>query len=565
MKRGQSAGGAAAFIALIAGFILLYILLLPPAERERLLDDGYGDDGRRLDDNRNTGVYIPKNTTVLSVNPGRVSYLKSGENEHYLPSVNLQTSVGSKEKMLGNAIYVKNGVFDKKERELEFELPDIRLVRNVKLIFSLNPNRNNKGRLTITLNGKNIFEKSLESGTLDAPIYLASGDLDDSNKLKFSVSGVGWRFWTTNEYELDDIKIIYDKINTENQRAKNTFMVSDTEKLNLESGVLKFTPDCSQTTVGILTAKLNNQIVYSAVPDCGLMNRIEISPSTIEAGMNSLVFEGEMGRYLISNIIVETKLEKQTFPVYMFDLDERLFSDVPDDSDDEACGDEDGVCPVGCPEYLDKDCCLKKTSKYWCDVMTDNINDRCRSVIYMSDCGSCPSGYEDYKGSPPEVCEDMCGDDTDNDCPAGCNKFYDKDCCFEEAETNYWCDEVPKYGLSHVCRAGIHVEDCDLCPSGYETEEGTFRCPDSITDPDEKSILKGNYDVWLRMRFFDDGERKSAKVFVNGYQFYMDTSKDEYERKIDDYVEDGSNAIKIEPDRTSLDITSLEIEVKPVR
>ncbi|MBN2457499.1 hypothetical protein JXB31_00015 [Candidatus Woesearchaeota archaeon] len=562
IRKAQSAGSAGAFIALIAGFLLLYILLVPADLREELLtSESSTTTGSTTAANTDTVKSLGLEEPVLEEQPGRIDYLKFNQYDHPLPAVNLYTTTSAKEKNIGDSVYVKKGVFDKEEKNISFELSDPSLIENVYLSFALNPNRNNKGRLLIWLNGNLIFEREY-SLTMNSPIVLSKKYLEKKNTLKFEVSGVGWRFWTTNDYELDNIRVIYDQTDISAQTSKNTIMLTESEKFNLEGVKLKFNPDCTPREVGILNVKVNNNIVFSAIPDCGQLNIVEMSPSVLEMGNNFVVFETEKGYYLIDQINLQTSMKTMTYPVHYFDLDERLFSIYQEEDEDEGCGDVDGICPVDCPEYLDKDCCLEKSSRYWCDVMPNNENNRCRAVVYESDCYSCPSGYEDSSGNPPEVCEDKCGDDTDNECPAGCNKLYDKDCCMEEASTNYWCNDVPQYGLSHVCKAAIHLEDCENCPSGYETEDGTFSCPAKVVDSDEETVLRPKYHVWLRLKFLDDGERKAAKVFVNGYQFYIDTTRDTFERKIDNYVEDGSNAIKIEPDRTTLDIIKMEIAVE---
>lgn len=564
-KRGQNtAGGAAAFIAIIAGALLLYLLLLPPDVREDLLQDhpssDFSSDGQnRVDDD----FFDDMNKTVLEESPGRISYLRYDEFDHHLPAVNLFTQTSSKQTTIGDGVYVKKGVFDEQQRELNFQLPG--QFENVYLDFKLSQNRNNQGTLMVWLNDNIIFEKKLEDGRLGEPIVLQDRHLKQDNQLKFAVSGVGWKFWTTNEYELNDIRVIYDEKDTSRQQSKNTFMISDAEKHNMEKAELKFNPDCSPREAGILTVLLNRNVIYQAVPDCGQLNRVEISSSMVYAGKNTIEFEADAGHYLINQINMQTTMEKMTFPVYYFDLDEKLFNIYEEKEDEAECGEVDGECPVDCPEYKDKDCCLQKTSKFWCDMEPRDANDRCRSVVYEKDCEYCPSGYEDNEGNPPEVCEETCGDDTDGECPPGCSRLYDKDCCFEQSETNYWCDDVPQFGLSYVCRGGIHIDDCDDCPNGYKTEEGRFECPDKVEDDKERVKLRRNYDIWLNFKFLDDGERKAAKIFVNGYQFYLDTNSDEYERKIDDYVEDGSNAIKIEPDLASLDIIKLEVEAEKAR
>ncbi|MFW6449475.1 MAG: hypothetical protein ACOCZ6_00345 [Nanoarchaeota archaeon] len=556
-KAQNTAGGAAAFIAIIGGAILLYLMLLPPADREELLGDETSQGG--------TGTSTPEekeqffndmNKTPLKESPGRISYLRQDEFDHNLPAINLYTSSSSEDKKIGKDVYVKSSVFDEKTKEISFTTPSE--IEDVYLAFSTGEAR---GKLIGRLNGETVFEKKITGG--QETVSIRDDLLEEENTLQLEVSGVGWKFWTTNKYNIETIRAVYKEIDTSRQQSKNTFIVSDSEKHNLDYGVLKFNPDCNQNEAGKVTVLLNRNIVYQAVPDCGMLNRVEITSDMINAGENKVEFKSDKGRYSINQINLQTKMEKMTFPVYYFDLEEKLFDIESDESEEEhECGDSDGVCPSGCPEYKDKDCCLEKTSKYWCDVQPSNANERCRSVVYEEDCESCPSGYEDEEGNPPEVCEGDCGDDTDGVCPEGCSRNYDKDCCFEHSEKNYWCDEVPKYGLSNVCMESIHEQDCDNCPSGYETLEGSFSCPDESEDYDETARLKPGYDVWLKFSFLDDGERKAAKVFVNGRQFYLDTREGEYERKINDYVEDGSNAIKIEPDMDSLDIRKLEAEVK---
>ncbi|MFW6383476.1 MAG: hypothetical protein ACOCZQ_02430, partial [Nanoarchaeota archaeon] len=87
-----------------------------------------------------------------------------------------------------------------------------------------------------------------------------------------------------------------------------------------------------------------------------------------------------------------------------------------------------------------------------------------------------------------------------------------------------------------------------------------FEAPEEIFTSEGK--LKNEHDVYINFDFLDDGTQKSARVFINGQQFYMDTRDEEYERKINDYIEEGNNAIKVEPDRRVLDITKMSVKVK---
>jgi len=551
MNRRAQTGAAASLVILIGIFFLLYLLLIPPDEREALLNDGTSTTGKSPHDEQPAASF---EKTALDVTPGRVDFLKFKEYEHPLPAVNLFSTTSSEDKNIGDSVYVKNGIFDKKTANLSFKF-DSESVSNVYLAFRVSPNRNNQGRLIIYLNKQQIFNKPVK--TVPDPIKLES--LGKNNVLSFEVTGVGYRFWTTNEYEVDDIKLFYDVTDTSNQESKNTFMVTDSEKFNLDKVSMKFFPDCDPRDSGKLSVLVNREMVFSSVPDCGQLNKIELSPSVIEAGMNRVEFRADGGKYLIDQILVETDLKSMTYPTYYFDLEKTLFSQVVDEENDEECGDVDGICPDDCDADLDKDCCFERTSNYWCDYQPSNQDNRCRAVRSVEICSLCPSGYEDSDGDPPEECEDLCGDDTDNDCLSGCSRFYDKDCCFDDDEDNFWCDDIPKYGLA-TCKDAITLDECNACPDGWDSDESDFRC--TASDDDTDAVLKTRYDVDLTLRFADDIEKKAGRIFINGYQFHFQTYDDEYSRNINRYVEDRTNSIKIEPDQTVLDIRQLVVEIE---
>ena len=550
MEKGQ-ASSTASLIALLAVLIVLYVLLIPPDLRNELLDG----DGTGTGPETDHPASFRYNQTVMEVTPGRIDYLKFQQYEHPLPSVNLFSTTSAREISVGDSVYVKNGIFDKLTGNISFRLDSPESLENAMLYFAVRPHRNNQGRLTVNLNGQNLLNREI-GGSLGNPLSIPR--LEEFNTLTFEVSGVGYRFWTTNEYELDDIKIFFDEVDTSTQESRNTFTVTETEKFNLEKATLRFYPDCSRSDAGTLSVTLNSYTVFSAVPDCGQPNLVELSPHMLEAGTNRVTFHSARGRYLIDQITVNTRLKSMTYPVYYFDLDRRFFSTVPSAEPLGECGEIDGVCPSGCDYNLDKDCCFQKTSNYWCDYQPSVLEYRCSPVRSVADCARCPSGYEDKSGRPPEACKGLCGDDTDNKCPEGCSKYYDKDCCFEDSPENFWCDDLPKFGLPK-CKDSVTVDECRACSSGWTSKSSDFKCPQP--DPDSESVLGSRYDVRLTLKFIDDNEKKAGRVYVNGYQFYFSTYGDRYTRNIDNYVETGTNAVKIEPDQTILDIRSLIIEI----
>ena len=400
-NKGQNtAGGAAAFIAIIAGALLLYILLVPPEVREQLLDDDYK---RPIDNGDDPGNDIDINQTLLSEAPGRITHLMKDEFDHHLSSFNLYSTRDSKSRTIGQGIYVRRGVFEEKNDKVEFDMPHKELVDNIYLDFNLNQNRENKGSLRIWLNGRKIFDSEV-GRSLTSPISISDDIIEEENVMEFEVSGVGWKFWTINEYEVNDLEIFYTEIDKSRQRSEQTFMVSETEKHNLDFARIEFNADCNPRTAGVLEVRLNRQNLYSSVPDCGHMNRFDVPSEAVNEGQNRLEFEAREGDFLITNAKVRTHMEEMTFPVYYFQAPEDIF-----------------------------------------------------------------------------------------------------------------------------------------------TAEGN---------------LKSNLDVYINFDFLDDGTQKSARVFINGQQFYMDTRDKEYERRINGYIEEGNNAIKIEPDRRVLDIIRFTVKVK---
>ena len=555
-KRGQSGSGAAALVILIGGFIVLYLLLVPPDLRDALLNDQpLPTTGTTLNNVYGaSGIGLSKsiNKTVLSEVPGRIDYLKNSQVEHSLSAINLYTTTNAQAIAKESSLYVKNGVFDKLYRNFTFSLDDVQNSENTLLSFSV---KNGQGRLLVYVNGDLLFDGIASQFT---SIELDKDILKQVNYVTFGVTPVGWKFWTTNEYQLEDIKITSDVTDVSQQLSKTTFSVNDAEKFNMESALLRFFPDCTPSQVGNLKINLNNENIYSAIPDCNQLNIVEFSTDAVTAGNNFLSFKTEKGFYSIYQILVKTELKKQVFPTYYFELDPRLF--VSSSDDENLCGEVDGICPANCDEDLDRDCCFEAGSKYWCDAATGDEGDRCNSVITKDQCGKCSTNYEDENNNPPVQCKKLCGDDNDGVCPIGCSEDYDKDCCFAQSDKNYWCNDVPVYGISDVCKSSLTQAQCNDCASDYTSKAGSFSCEEK--EDEFGSELRNDFDVVLTVKFLNDGSKKAVKVFVNGHKFTIVTSNDEYSRNINDLIEEGSNVIKLEPESSSLDIRKLDVKIE---
>jgi hypothetical protein len=565
-KKGQATGAkAAVFVALMALFIIFYILFLPPDVRDEILETGpsYGGGGN-APSGYGTGQVM---AVLISEKPGRLDFVKPNdlEVEHNIPSVNLFSITQSEVLRSTDSLYAKNNAFNQVEDDFRFTVEDIDNTHNI--LFSFKPTERS-GFLIIKLNGEVVTTKRYNSEVAD-PVILPKDILQNVNKLEVAVSEVGWRFWASNEYLLEDVKVLAEVTDVSRQQSTATFTVTRTEKENAEKAYLKFFPDCMPAKAGVLTVAINNNIVFSGVPDCGLLRPISFLPQYLVIGENKITFASSGGNYLIDNIVVKTELKKQSYPVYYFDMKDNIFQVERErlTQFEGLCGQTDGYCPVDCDEDLDIDCCMLSSGKFWCDLPTDDEGDRCAEVVSARDCNRCDSGYEEINGYPPVFCIGECGDDTDGDCPAYCNKNHDLDCCYEDRAANFWCYDLPRSGIDSTCESSLNQAECDDCETGYVTfgEFPNLCGPPAMYESKyaESSVLRPEYDAILKIEFVNDVDVKRAGLYINGHLMHMDTRSSVYFQSIAPYVKPGNNGIELVPE-SELDIVSMEVTLEHI-
>ena len=318
MKKGQSGVNAAILVAIILGLIVLYVVYLPTSEREKLLwnKTTSGVSGGEEDED-----------VLLLEYPKRLDKVEKIDKK-VLPNVYLFKSTQAKEIEKINPLVVRNGVFDKKDKTASFSIDNLENVDNVLLSFTA---KKHKGVLSIGLNGEIIYENEIESEVVE-PIRLKKNILENANTLEFSVSSVGFRFWTTNEYSLDNIKIIGDITDVTRQKSQNVFALTQTEYNNLEEATLKFIPYCSQVSnVGILDISVNNHNIFSAVPVCDDPYKQVLPLGAINAGENFIVLQTSKGSYSIEQIELEFEVKETKRTIYYFEINETNWDRITDD------------------------------------------------------------------------------------------------------------------------------------------------------------------------------------------------------------------------------------------
>lgn len=321
MKRGQAAAGAAVLVAIILGLLISFVVLVSPQERAALL----GEDGVNGTSRGGTLQQAAVAENLLKVSPGRIDFLGLEEIEHPLPVINIYTRTESEVVAERNVANAKRGVFNEEPDMFTFAIDDVAHTENLFLVFNV---QMIEGRLIVLFNGEQIYNAEAGSENVQ-PIHLPQNIIQDTNEITIRVSSPGLAFWKTNGATLSNLKVVGDVTEVQAQRSKSIFLVSETEKRNVEKVRLRLQPDCNLNEVGKLTITLNSREMYSGVPDCDLsFVPLEISPDLIQQGENDIEFQAEKGSYVLSHVMITSTLSEPEFPTYFFKLDEDQFADV---------------------------------------------------------------------------------------------------------------------------------------------------------------------------------------------------------------------------------------------
>ncbi len=318
-KKAQGGLNAAILVAIIAGLIILYIVFLPSAERGKLV----------------TGEKTPpaeeKTNVLLRVFPGTLSTSKGLEDEKSIPNIFLVETTNAKELERINPFIVRSGWFDKRAKKIDFELDYPDNIDNVVVSFTA---KKRNGILTIKLNDVIVFESELTSDIIE-PVKLNKKLLGKTNSLEVSVSSVGFKFWTTNEYSFENVKIIGDITDTSKQESNNIFTLSESEFANMDKATLKFTPYCSNVNeLGTLDIFINNKKLFSSVPKCDDAYKQSIPKSALNEGENNIVFKTNKGSYSVEQIKISLEFKEPTVKTYFFEIDSNTFKKIKDNSKD---------------------------------------------------------------------------------------------------------------------------------------------------------------------------------------------------------------------------------------
>ena len=364
-KRGELEFGigVSIFVFIMALLMIIYLLLVPAEERNRILGDGgvvgvdcekncredfdqcknrcgsYGvntvcirecdDDFQNcMSDCRKDGgkIGVPDGgSLLLSESPGLVKPLQKFKLSVDLNPISLFSQVRRTNIPLSKSLYVSSWIVGSDEKKITFDLANAKNTAKMSLVFF--PGDKN-GILEIKLNGNSVY--SGNANVNDLPIELPVSLLKDRNQLSFSSRGGGL---AKSYYNLGDISLIVESFE-QNLRSNRKFVLAKDEVNGLNRAFLSYFISCGSVNnrQGNLRVDFNGKTLYDDVVFCDAGRpSLDINKDLIREGDNTLDFVlkpvGD-NSYSVSDIKFNGDMKNFDFPKYRFDLGRRQFEDV---------------------------------------------------------------------------------------------------------------------------------------------------------------------------------------------------------------------------------------------
>lgn len=288
-EAAKNASNAAVLVVIIALLIVLYILMLPPDVRESLLGEAEPGSGTQPPSERDVLLsWVPQMSGPddVEVKP--------------LPFFTLRTQTRGDVLAERSGLVAERSVFHEESDTLRFTTP--RNAQQVLLSFDV---AQSQGRLEVLLNGEVIFDSAIERRQPE-PIVLPVERLQAQNELEFRVSGVGFSFWQTNSYVLENVRVTADVTDVAQADHSQRFVVN--ELSSVAEAQLRFVADCFESQ-GRLSLRFNDNEVYSGFPSCGVPVTVDLPPSRLHPVENVLSWGVEEGEYIVDQIEVALRRE----------------------------------------------------------------------------------------------------------------------------------------------------------------------------------------------------------------------------------------------------------------
>lgn len=299
-------------IAVIGLFLLTYIILLPPGEKERLVGEqpvggGYGgvSGGGQI----TSGIFLSEHPGILYPPESRIINTP-------LASASLFSTIEPGSESLASSVTVKNSAFREEKKDLAFSLADAHNIQDAQLLFLV---KEGNGDLIVSLNGQEIFRGQVSVD--DLPLRLPRSLLQTINHLEFRVSGPGLNIFASHEYVLKDVQIFFKRL-SENKLEARTFVVSNAELPHLQRMTLYFLINCfTLREDGRLVVTLNGKVIADGLVVCDAgPAALELDNAHLIAGRNVLTFSVDKGKYVLEQMVLQRDIGPDDTARYLFTL-----------------------------------------------------------------------------------------------------------------------------------------------------------------------------------------------------------------------------------------------------
>ena len=307
------------FVALIALFFVLYIIILPSGEKAKLVDDssviGTGTPALGNTGSVGTSGSAYENVrTLLVESPGIVRPFTEEVGAQPISSVKLFTNQETDVSTIASSLLLKKSVFSSYGKNAIFNIDNLDDIESANLYFLV---VDQKGRLKVYLNNELIYNSIVNQNAL--PIKLPKDSLRERNTLTLEAESPGFKFLTTNYVELKDVQVVK-KFNVANKVEQRSFMLTESEASSITKASLNYFINCLTVgEAGALNIYLNERLASTRFVVCDARPVfLDLDTSYMQTGRNVIKFEIDRGDYVIEQILLQKLYEQKGYPIFFF-------------------------------------------------------------------------------------------------------------------------------------------------------------------------------------------------------------------------------------------------------
>lgn len=319
MNRKGQAIEVSILVFLIIAILVGYVILMPPEERDKLLNED--------EDDEDSSTESESGKVLLSVSPGIVKASKTEDMSYGIEPIKIFSKINKEVQTLANSLTVAKSLLHNNYKNIYFDVEDIENLNKLSVTFLI---VESKGNIKIEINENEIFNGELTSNVL--PLEIPKIYLNEKNNILKMTSNFPGNIFTSNYYSLQDVKLVREYLNVETVKTR-IFNIDNTEEIN--SASLSYYINCNSDEEGRLNIYLNEKEIFGDEVFCEYLEKRELALDKDDLKTsNTLRFEIDKGDYNIDEIEVELSMKNKDYPSYSFEIDS-------DDYDDIASGEKE--------------------------------------------------------------------------------------------------------------------------------------------------------------------------------------------------------------------------------